>query len=57
VWVLAGAMDVTAGGKRHRLRAGDCLAMRLDGPTMFHNPTRKAARYAVVVASEPPARR
>jgi transcriptional regulator with XRE-family HTH domain len=52
VWVLAGAMDVTVGTERHRLRAGDCLAMRLDRPTMFHNPTRKAARYAVVIASE-----
>jgi transcriptional regulator with XRE-family HTH domain len=57
VWVLAGTMDVTAGTARHRLRAGDCLAMTLDKPTMFHNPTRKPARYAVVIASEPPARR
>jgi hypothetical protein len=31
--------------------------MNLDEPTMFHNPTRKPARYAVVVASEPTARR
>ena len=53
VWVLEGAMDVTAGDERHRLRAGDCLAMRLDRPTMFHNPTREPARYAVVIASEP----
>jgi hypothetical protein len=26
--------------------------MELDRPTMFHNPTRKAARYAVVFAEE-----
>ena len=57
VWVLEGTMDVTLGGDRHRLRAGDCLAMRLDGPTMFHNPTRRPARYAVVIASDPPAKR
>ena len=57
VWVLEGTMDVTLGDDRHRLRDGDCLAMRLDRPTMFHNPTRKPARYAVVIASEPPARR
>lgn len=50
VWVLAGTMDVTVGKERHRLAAGDCLAMTVDGPTMFHNPTRKAARYAVVMA-------
>jgi transcriptional regulator with XRE-family HTH domain len=52
VWVLQGAIDITLGTERHRLREGDCLAMQLDGPTMFHNPTRKPARYAVVIASE-----
>ena len=51
VWVLDGAIDVTLGADRHRLRAGDCLAMELDRPTMFHNPTRKPTRYAVVIAS------
>ena len=57
VWVLAGAIDVTLGEERHSLGTGDCLAMRLDRPTMFHNPTRRAARYAVVIASEAPPRR
>jgi transcriptional regulator with XRE-family HTH domain len=57
VWVLEGAIDITVGAERHRLRDGDCLAMQLDGPTMFHNPTRKAARYAVVIASEATVRR
>ena len=52
VWMLDGAMEVTAGKACHRLRAGDCLAMQLDGPTMFYNPTRRAARYAVVTVSE-----
>jgi len=57
VWVLEGAIDITAGRARHRLRRGDCLAMELDGPTMFHNPTRKPARYAVVIVSEAASRR
>jgi len=57
IWVLDGAIDVTVGDDRHRLREGDCLAMDLDRPTMFHNPARKAARYAVVIASEPSGRR
>jgi transcriptional regulator with XRE-family HTH domain len=57
VWVLEGAIDVTVGADRHRLREGDCLAMQLDRPTMFHNPTRKPARYAVVIACEPLPRR
>lgn len=52
VWVLEGAIDITLGEERHRLREGDCLAMQLDRPTLFHNPTRKLARYAVVSASE-----
>jgi transcriptional regulator with XRE-family HTH domain len=52
VWVLEGAIEVTVGGERHRLRKGDCLAMHLDGPTMFHNPTRKPTRYAVVMGSD-----
>jgi transcriptional regulator with XRE-family HTH domain len=57
VWVLEGAIEVTLGKELHRLREGDCLAMQLDRPTMFHNPTRKATRYAVVIASETASRR
>jgi len=52
IWVLEGHIDVTVGEERHRLREGDCLAMRLDGSTIFQNRTRKPARYAVVIASE-----
>ena len=57
VWVLAGAIDISLGDERHRLREGDCLAMQLDRPTMFHNPTHEPARYAVVIATEAMARR
>ena len=57
IWLLEGAMNITVGNDRHRLREGDCLAMELDRPIIFHNPTRKAARYAVVIASETPSRR
>lgn len=52
VWMLQGEIVITLGGERHRLQKGDCLAMLLDRPTMFHNPTRKPARYAVVIAAE-----
>jgi transcriptional regulator with XRE-family HTH domain len=51
VWVLDGAMELTVGKERHRLNTGDCLAMNLDQPTMFHNPTRKPTRYAVVIST------
>ena len=51
VWVLEGSIDVTLGTEVHRLKTGDCLAHVLDQPTAFHNPTRKPARYAVVLVS------
>jgi transcriptional regulator with XRE-family HTH domain len=57
VWVLEGSIDVTVGEARHRLDAGDCLALALDRPIMYHNPTRKTARYAVVIATDSPSRR
>jgi transcriptional regulator with XRE-family HTH domain len=57
VWVLEGEIDITVGAQRHHLREGDCLAMQLDQPTMFNNPTQNPARYAVVVACESPLRR
>jgi transcriptional regulator with XRE-family HTH domain len=53
IWLLEGALDVTHGSERHRLREGDCLAMQLDRPAIFHNPTAQAARYAVVISSQP----
>jgi transcriptional regulator with XRE-family HTH domain len=51
VWVIEGVIEVTVGADRHRLEAGDCLAMILDRPIAFHNPGRATARYAVVLAS------
>jgi transcriptional regulator with XRE-family HTH domain len=57
VWVLEGAMEITWGEECYRLREGDCLAMQVDRPIMFHNRTRKPARYAVVIASEHSSRR
>jgi quercetin dioxygenase-like cupin family protein len=57
VWVLEGAIDVTVGKERHQLGIGDCLALVLDRPVSYHNPTRKAARYAVVITTLPTSRR
>ncbi|HET9934594.1 MAG TPA: helix-turn-helix domain-containing protein [Polyangiaceae bacterium] len=51
IWLLDGVMNVTVGDTRYRLERGDCLAMTLEGPTMFHNPTKRRARYAVIVSS------
>lgn len=49
VWVLDGELDMTTGGVTHRLNTGDCLHMRLDTPTAFHNPTARPIRYAVII--------
>jgi transcriptional regulator with XRE-family HTH domain len=51
VWVLDGVIDITLGDEQHRLQAGDCLAMVLDRPMSYYNPTRKTTRYAVVIAT------
>ncbi len=52
IWVQEGTIEVALGGTTHRLAEDDCLAMQLNGPSAFHNPTRKAARYFVVLATE-----
>jgi transcriptional regulator with XRE-family HTH domain len=57
IWLLDGEMNVTVGEDRHQLRKGDCLAMELDQPVIYHNPARKPARYAVVICEERSARR
>ena len=54
IWVLEGSMTLTHGHASHRLDAGDCLALSVDGPVEFHNPTRRAARYAVVIPTAAP---
>ena len=59
VWMIDGAMQITVGDVPWRLEAGDCLAMRLDCPIVFHNPTRRPARYLVALSTPPatPSRR
>jgi transcriptional regulator with XRE-family HTH domain len=52
IWVQEGCIEVTIGGDAYRLNQGDCIAMQLEAPVAFRNPTRKPARYIVVVASE-----
>ena len=53
VWVLDGVIEVTTGEQTHRLGAGDCLAMQLDTPSAFRNPTRKRAHYVVALVQVP----
>ncbi len=53
IWVLQGTLEVTMGGARHELGAGDCLAMVVDRPITFRNRTAKPARYAVIIDHRP----
>ena len=53
IWVLQGEIEITLDGTRHRLGAGDCLAMVLDRPITYRNRTSKPARYAVVLCHQP----
>ncbi|MDY7103391.1 MAG: XRE family transcriptional regulator [Actinomycetota bacterium] len=57
VWVLDGEIVVSVGADRHHLRRGDCLALVLDEPTAFENPTDQPTRYVVALVHEPPTRR
>lgn len=52
VWVIAGCMQLTVGADSWLLQTGDCLAMQLDQPTMFHNPGDQPARYLVALATD-----
>ena len=54
VWVLQGMIEVVLGEERFELGAGDCLAMVLDRPITYHNPTSKPARYCVVIVAPRP---
>lgn len=53
VWVLEGSIEVLIGDDQYWLGTGDCLAMVLDRPVTYHNPTRVHARYAVVITTSP----
>ncbi|TWI67375.1 helix-turn-helix protein [Pseudoduganella lurida] len=51
VWIIEGAMEITLGDTPFSLQAGDCLALRLDGPIAYHNPGCVAARYLMAQVS------
>lgn len=51
LWLLEGIMQITVGGEMFELYEGDCLAVSLDQPVMFHNPGTAPARYLVAIVS------
>ncbi|MCX4903608.1 helix-turn-helix domain-containing protein [Streptomyces sp. NBC_00878] len=49
IWVLDGQLEVTAQDAAHPLDAGDCLRLRVWGPTRFRCTGPQDARYALAV--------
>ncbi len=49
IWVLDGALAVTVGDTEHRLDEGDCLRLRVWGPTRFRCPGPDDVRYVLAV--------
>ncbi|MFI1411241.1 helix-turn-helix domain-containing protein [Streptomyces sp. NPDC020707] len=49
IWVLDGRLEVTDRDTAHRLDSGDCLRLRVWGPTRFRCPGPQVARYALAV--------
>ncbi|MFE9444117.1 helix-turn-helix domain-containing protein [Streptomyces sp. NPDC006602] len=49
IWVLEGALDVTAQDTDHHLDTGDCLRLRVWGPTRFRCAGPEQVRYALAV--------
>ncbi|MCE6235155.1 helix-turn-helix domain-containing protein [Acinetobacter pittii] len=52
IWVIEGLIDIQLGENFYALQEGDCLAMQLDQPIIYSNPSSKAARYILVVCNE-----
>lgn len=53
MWVLEGEMTVSLGDETWSLHEGDCLAMVLGQQLVFHNPSRKTARYVLALTTLP----
>jgi transcriptional regulator with XRE-family HTH domain len=49
IWVLEGALEVTAQDVEHRLDTGDCLRLRVWGPTRFRCAGAEEVRYVLAV--------
>jgi transcriptional regulator with XRE-family HTH domain len=49
VWLIEGQMHISIGSDTHTLVDGDCLAMSITEPVVFHNPGLRTARYLVAI--------
>jgi transcriptional regulator with XRE-family HTH domain len=49
LFMLEGSVTLEVEASPYRLRAGDCLRYVLAGPTRFHNPGKREARYVIAM--------
>jgi len=54
IWIIEGEVTVAVGDEIHHLTVGDCLAMNIDRPNVFHNPAGAPTRYLVALVSGTP---
>ena len=54
LWMIEGQMQITVGDTQWDLAAGDCLVMRLDEPSTYHNPGTGPARYMIAQVMQAP---
>jgi transcriptional regulator with XRE-family HTH domain len=52
IWLIEGEIELAVGYDTYRLATGDCLAMRIDQPTVFRNPAEQPARYVLALATD-----
>lgn len=53
IWVVEGTLEVAYGEDVYRLASGDCLAVQVDRPMTYRNPTSDVARYIVASITDP----
>jgi transcriptional regulator with XRE-family HTH domain len=49
LWMLEGTLTLDVEASTFRLRPGDCLRYVLAGPSRFHNPGKREARYLIAM--------
>ena len=52
IWIVEGEIELALGDETWRLLAGDCLCMDIEQPTIFRNPSDRAARYLVALTAD-----
>lgn len=49
IWIIDGQLDIQLGEQCYQLHQGDSLAIRLDHPIIFSNPSVEPCRYVLAI--------